>query len=56
MKSASGDAVDKLRLDGAPTPRSWVDRMKKRPAPNGAGKSAPVVGGRRGIDGKACHE
>jgi hypothetical protein len=47
MKSASRDAVDKLRLDGAPTPRSWVARMKKRLAPTGAGKSAPVVGGQR---------
>jgi hypothetical protein len=53
IKAASRDAIDKLRLDGAPTPRSWVDRMKKRPAPTGAGKSAPVVGG---LDGKACHE
>jgi hypothetical protein len=47
MKSASRDAVDKLRLDGAPTPRSWVARMKKRPAPTGASKSAPAVGGQR---------
>lgn len=37
---ASRDAVDKLRLDGAPTPRSWVARMTKRPVPTGAGRSA----------------
>src|SRR6476469_6764523 len=37
---AARDAVDKLRLGGTPTPRSWVARMTKRPAPTGAGKSA----------------
>jgi hypothetical protein len=37
---ASRDAVAKLRLDGTPTPRSWVARMTKRPVPTGAGKSA----------------
>jgi hypothetical protein len=31
---ASRDAVEKLRLDGAPTPRSWVARMTKRPNTN----------------------
>jgi hypothetical protein len=40
IRCASRDAVAKLRLDGRPTPRSWVARMKKRPAPTGAGKSA----------------
>ena len=30
-KDASRDAVAKLRLDGTPTPRSWVARMTKRP-------------------------
>lgn len=48
MKPASRDAVDKLRLDGAPTPRSWVARMTKRSAPTCAGKSAPVAGGPTG--------
>ena len=33
---ASRDAVAKLRLDGTPTPRSWVARMTKRPTPTGA--------------------
>ena len=42
---ASRDAVAKLRLDGTPTPRSWVARMTKRPAPTGAGKSASLCGG-----------
>jgi hypothetical protein len=37
---ASRVAVAKLRLDGTPTPRSWVARMTKRPAPTGVGKSA----------------
>ena len=37
---ASRDAVAKLRLDGKPTPRSWVARMTNRPTPTGAGKSA----------------
>src|SRR3954470_21489488 len=40
IKRASRDAVAKLRLDGTPTPRSWVARMTKRSAPTGAGKSA----------------
>ena len=34
MPSPSSD------FDGTPTPRSWVARMTKRPAPTGAGKSA----------------
>ncbi len=29
---ASRDTIAKLRLDGAPTPRSWVARMTKRPS------------------------
>jgi hypothetical protein len=37
--------VAKLRLDGTPTPRSWVARMTKRLAASGAGKSAPGAGG-----------
>ena len=37
---ASRDAVAKLRLDGTPTPRSWVARMTKRPTSTGVGKSA----------------
>src|SRR5208337_3888794 len=41
---ASRVAVAKLRLDGTPTPRSWVARMTKRPAPTGAGKSASRSG------------
>lgn len=36
----SRDVVAKLRLDGTPTPRSWVARMTKRLTPNGVGKSA----------------
>lgn len=40
VAAASRDAVAKLRLDGTPTPRSWVARMTKRPTPIGAGKSA----------------
>ena len=39
---ASRDAVAKLRLDGTPTPRSWVARMTKRPDTTGAGKSASL--------------
>ena len=31
IKFASRDVVAKLRLDGTPTPRSWVARMTKRP-------------------------
>jgi hypothetical protein len=42
---ASRVVVAKLRLDGTPTPRSWVARMTKRPAPLGAGKSASRSGG-----------
>jgi hypothetical protein len=37
--------VAKLRLDGTPTPRSWVARMTKRLAPTGVGKSASISGG-----------
>lgn len=37
---ASRVAVAKLRLDGTPTPRSWVARMTKRLALTGVGKSA----------------
>jgi hypothetical protein len=37
---ASRDAVAKLRLDAAPTPRSRVARMTKRPVPTGAGQEA----------------
>ncbi len=33
----------KLRLDGTPTPRSWVARMTKRPTPTGVGKSASIT-------------
>jgi hypothetical protein len=40
---ASRVAVAKLRLDGTPTPRSWVARMTKRLAPTGVGKSASHV-------------
>ena len=36
-------AVAKLRLDGTPTPRSWVARMTKRSTPTGDGKSASHV-------------
>jgi hypothetical protein len=43
IRSASRDAVVKLRLDGTPTPRSWVARMTKRPTPTGVGKSASDV-------------
>ncbi len=38
--------VAKLRLDGTPTPRSRVARMRKRPASIGVGKSASRDGGR----------
>ena len=37
LKPASRDTVAKLRLGGAPTPRSWVARMTKRPAPHRCG-------------------
>ena len=48
---ASRVAVAKLRLGGTPTPRSWVARMTKRPAPPGAGKSASPAGARNnGVD------
>ena len=43
LKRASRVAVAKLRLDGTPTPRSWVARMTKRSAPTGAGKSASTA-------------
>lgn len=46
MAIASRDTVAKLRLGGAPTPRSWVARMTKRPAPTGVGKSVPLSGAR----------
>ena len=36
---------DKLRLDGAPTPRAWVARMTKRPTPAGAGQERLPWGG-----------
>jgi hypothetical protein len=42
---ASRVAVAKLRLDGTPTPRSWVARMTKRPTPTGDGKGASGSGG-----------
>jgi hypothetical protein len=45
IHSASRDAVAKLRLDGTPTPRSWVARMTKRPALTVFGKSASRSGG-----------
>jgi hypothetical protein len=34
ISTASRDTVAKLRLGGAPTPRSWVVRMTKRPPPH----------------------
>jgi hypothetical protein len=37
--------LPKLRLDGTPTPRSWVARMTKRRAPTLPGKSASPCGG-----------
>jgi hypothetical protein len=43
--TASRDAVEKLRLDGTPTPRSRVARMTKRSTPTGDGKSASRSGG-----------
>jgi hypothetical protein len=35
----------KLRLDGTPTPRLWVARMTKRPAPIGVGNEFPPESG-----------
>jgi hypothetical protein len=35
----------KLRLDGTPTPRSWVARMTKRLAPTGARQERLPYGG-----------
>lgn len=43
--SASRDAVDKLRLGGTPTPRSWVARMTKRPTPTGVRQERLRLGG-----------
>lgn len=54
---ASRDTVAKLRLGGAPTPRSWVARMTKRPAPTGAGKSAsqgPKAGSTAMSQNRSC--
>jgi len=45
LLDASRDAVDKLRLDGTPTPRSWVARMTKRPTPTGAWQERLRAGG-----------
>ena len=43
-KGASGDTIAKLRLGGAPTPRSRVARMTKRPTPNRCGQERRLRG------------
>src|SRR6476620_9665698 len=42
---ASRDAAAKLRLDGTPTPRSWVARMTKRPGTNRCRQECLPCGG-----------